>query len=103
MFDEVIADFKCPYCSFKITKKEMKKKRDMSKSIWQTKATAKLLDIYQFNNKLKITQFKIQKGWMEIHQVCPKCDKFVQAEIESKKMKYIKNLKLFSFKPKKLF
>lgn len=109
MFDEVVADFKCPYCSFKITKEEMKKRRNMSRNIWQTKATAKLLDVYQFNDKLKITQFKIEKGWMEIHHVCPKCNKFVQAEIEikngklGKNMRYIKNLRLFSFKPKKLF
>ena len=84
MFDRVIADFKCPYCSFILTKKEMRKTLDSKDDTWQTKATAKLLDVYQSNDKLKITKFKIEKGWMEIHHVCPKCDKFVQAEIEVK-------------------
>ena len=30
---------------------------------WQTKATAKLLDVYQANDKLKIYKFKIENGW----------------------------------------
>ena len=96
MFDRVITDFKCPYCSFKMTKKEIQKTLNDRDNTWQTKATAKLLDVYHSGDKLKITKFKIEKGWMEIHHVCPKCDKFVQAEIEvlnnrlSEKVKYIK-------------
>ena len=110
MFDRVIADFKCPYCGFKVSKEEMEKTLEDKDDTWQTKATAKFLDIYQYNDKLKITKFKIEKGWMEIHHVCPKCNKFVQAEIEvvngrlGAKVRYIKDLKLFSFKRKtKLF
>lgn len=76
MFDEVIADFKCPYCGVKVPK-----------DTWQTKATAKLLDVYKVNDKLKIDDFSIEKGWMEVHHVCQKCKKYVQAEIEVKNNK----------------
>ena len=84
----------------------MKKTLGNRDETWQTKATAKLLDVYKVNDKLKITKFKIEKGWMEMHHVCPGCNKFVQAEIEvkngrlGKKIRHIKNLRLFSFKPK---
>ncbi len=103
MFDRVIADFKCPYCGFKLVKSKVEKTLGKSDDTWQTKAAAKLLEIYKIGDKLKFHKVKIEKGWMEIHHVCPECDKFVQAEIQvkkgrlGKKVRYIKDLKLFSF------
>lgn len=95
VFDNVIADFKCPFCAYKLTKEKMK-------DTWQTKATLKLLDTYKVGDKPKFGEVKIKEGWMELHHVCPKCNKFVQAEIQvkngklSKKVRYIKDLRLFS-------
>ena len=103
MFDRVIANFKCPYCGFKLVKGDMEKTLDKRDDTWQTKATAKLLETYKIGDKLKFYKVKIEKGWMEIHHVCPKCNKFVQAEIQvnndrlGEKVRYIKDLKLFSF------
>jgi len=85
MFDRVIADFECPYCGHKLSKYEMEKTLDTTDETWQTKATPKVLDVYKTGDKVKFGKVKISEGWMEIHHVCPKCDKFVQAEIEIKK------------------
>jgi len=80
----VIADFKCPYCRHELTKEEMKKTLNKSDDTWQTKATHRLLDVYRVGDKPKFYKVKISEGSMKIHDVCPKCDKFVQAEIEIK-------------------
>lgn len=85
MFDRVIADFKCPYCGFKLKKAEMKKTLDKKDDAWQTKATSCMLDTYKIGDKLNFENgLKVNEGWIEIHHICPKCDKFVQAEIEIK-------------------
>ena len=85
MFDTVIADFKCPYCGHEITKKDVEETLEDTDKTWQTKATACLLDVYKIGDELNFDySLKIDDGWIEIHHVCPKCKKFVQAEIQVK-------------------
>ncbi len=97
MFDRVIADFRCPYCGFRLTKSEMEKTLNNRDSTWQTKSAIKLLKIYKVGDKPIFSNVKVDSGWMEIHHVCPKCDKFIQAEIQirngklRKKVRYVKN------------
>ncbi|OGZ67066.1 MAG: hypothetical protein A3D34_01500 [Candidatus Staskawiczbacteria bacterium RIFCSPHIGHO2_02_FULL_33_16] len=84
MFDSVIADFKCPYCAYELSKEEMEMTRSEKDDTWQTKATLKLLDTYKIGDEPKFGNVKIKEGWMEVHHVCPKCKKFVDSEIEIK-------------------
>lgn len=93
MFDSVIADFKCPYCGHEITKEGMEKEPERD-SAWQTKATACCLDTYRIGDKLEFDKsLKIDNGWIGIVHICPKCDKFVQAEIEIKNERLSNNVK----------
>lgn len=99
MFDYVIADFECPYCGYKIKKEYMEKEPERERA-WQTKATACCLDTYRIGDELEFDKnLKINDGLIGIVHICPKCDKFVDAEIEvkngrlSSKVKYNKNKK----------
>ena len=91
VFDNVIADFKCPFCAYELTKEKMK-------DTWQTKATLCTLDTYKVGDTPKFRGLSVNEGWIEIHHVCPKCNKFVQAEIEIKsgrlcdKVRYAKKI-----------
>ena len=95
MFDMVVADFICPHCGEKVTREDMEKTLGKTDDTWQTKATLKMLDIYKIGDEPKFGNVKIKEGWMEVHHVCPKCNKFVDAEIEikngrlSSKVRYI--------------
>ena len=85
MFDEVIADFNCPYCSYTLTRDAMEKTVGKTDDTWQTKATSCILKVYRIGDELDFkSDIKIKEGWMEIHHVCLKCDKFVQADIDIK-------------------
>lgn len=86
IFDNVIADFKCPFCAYELTKEKMK-------DTWQTKATLCTLDTYKVGDKPKFGGLSVNEGWIEIHHVCPKCNKFVQAEIEIKNSRLGNNVK----------
>ena len=87
LFDTIIADFKCPYCEYKITKEEMEKDIE-NIDAWQTKATACMMDVYRIGDKLNFEgSLKIDDSWIGIHHICPKCKKFVEAEIRIKKSK----------------
>ena len=93
IFDNVIADFKCPYCEYGLTKEEIESTIEEKDETWQTKATLKLLDIYKIGDEPKFGKVKIDEGWMKIHHVCPKCKKFVDAEIEIKNGRLSNNVR----------
>jgi len=95
MFDWVIADFKCPYCGHKVKKENMENEEEYERDkAWQTKATACSLDTYRIGDELEFEKnLKINNGWIEIIHICPKCKKFVQAEIEIKKGRLIDNVR----------
>ena len=82
LFDEIIADFKCPYCGHEILKEDMGKSPEDNGNRWQTKATNCLLDIYKIGDELEFKNLKVINGWLQIHNSCTKCKKFVEAEIE---------------------
>jgi hypothetical protein len=85
MFDEVIADFKCPYCAYELSAEEIENTLETKNETWQTKATIKLLEQYKVGDKLKFrSNVKINDGSVEIHHICPSCKKFVSADIEVK-------------------
>ena|SRR3989344_6689075 len=85
MFDEVIADFKCPYCIHELSAKEIEESLETKNETWQTKATISRLERYKVGDKLKFrSDVKINDGSMEIHHVCPNCNKFVSADIQIK-------------------
>ena len=64
MFDSVIADFKCPYCAYELSKEEMEMTRSEKDDTWQTKATLKLLDTYKIGNETKFLKLKIKKKYI---------------------------------------
>lgn len=63
------------------------------KDTWQTKATLCTLDTYKAGNKPKFDGLIVNEGWIEMHHVCPKCNKFVEAEIEIKDGRLSNNVK----------
>lgn len=95
MFDWVIADFECSYCGHKIKKVSMGKEEGYERNkAWQTKATACCLDTYRISDKLEFKEkLKINNGWIQIVHICPKCDKFITAEIEIKNGRLSKNVR----------
>ena len=60
----------------------MEKTLGKTNATWQTKATLKLFDTYKVGDEPKFGKVNIKEGWMGLHHVCPKCNKFVDAEIE---------------------
>jgi hypothetical protein len=89
MFDYVLADFRCPYCKYIVTIETMKKSaRAGETDSWQTKDLSCSLHIIKVGDKIKLYSMHIGKGFLNIHHVCPKCDKLVSARI------YIKNYML---------
>ena len=85
MFDEVIADFKCPHCTHVLSAGEIEKNLETKNETWQTKVTKSLMEVYRVGDKLKFkNDIKISDGSMEIHHVCPNCNKFVSADIQIK-------------------
>lgn len=84
MFDTIIADFKCPHCEYKIPKEDMENAAENNDLAWQTKATDCSLNACKIGDELEFEKLSIIGGWMEIYHICPKCRKFVEAEIEIK-------------------
>lgn len=78
MFDSIILPFKCPFCGFEQTKPE-----EYEDGVWQTKATERLLDVYKNGDALDFGRnLNVKEGEIEIHTICPGCEKFVSATVK---------------------
>jgi len=88
MFDYVLADFKCPYCKFIVAQESMQKSVNTGEyDTWQTKDLSCGLRIIKVGDKIKLSGMHIGKGFLNIHHICPKCDKLVEARIKIKNYK----------------
>jgi len=71
MFDEVKAEFKCPECG-----------HSENERVWQTKALDSFLETYEVGDEINIRELNIEKGSIEIHEICPECDNHISAYIK---------------------
>ncbi len=79
MFDWMILPFKCPFCKF-----EQVKPSQHEEGIWQTKATKCLLNVYKKGSKLQFDEVTVKDGEIGIHNICPRCDKYISANAQIK-------------------
>ncbi|MFP4051032.1 MAG: hypothetical protein ACLFVB_04755 [Thermoplasmata archaeon] len=70
MFDNVKASFTCPECG-----------HSEEEFVWQTKALDRILETYEVGDELDIREMNIEKGSIEIHEICPECDKYISGYI----------------------
>ncbi len=73
MFDEVKAKFRCPECGY--SEREF---------VWQTKALDRILDTYEVGDEINIRELNIEKGSIEVHEICPECDSYISGYIKVK-------------------
>lgn len=78
MFDWVMLPFKCPVCKFDQTIPS-----EFEEGIWQTKSTICSLDIYKKGSEVRFEEgTKMIEGEIEIHNLCPNCEKFTRAIVK---------------------
>ena len=53
MFDEVIADFKCPHCTHVLSAGEIEKNLETKNETWQTKVTKSLMEVSGWQSMAK--------------------------------------------------